>query len=108
MSTSEIARNAHEALMAALARTPRPPIQTVTMSRNAKGDVQWEVACSGEDVFKCEQEAAEIHDRMTRRYPHSSLTDDLKPMLQATVAEQNADPGKVAAKAAAIARKMTG
>ena len=99
---------ANAALTAALSRTPSAPESSVTMSRNAKGDIQWEIVVRGEDVFRCEQDARELNDRLQRAYPHSSIMDDLKPMLQATVAEQEAaaDKNKTAAKAAAIARRM--
>lgn len=88
-------------------REPRPPLQTIEISRNAKGDVQWTIQVAGEDAFRAEQDAREIHDRLTRTYPHSSLLDaepSLKAALTASVAEQ--DAGKTAAKAAAIARSM--
>ena len=104
LSTSETARLALEALTAR--REPRPLSHSIELSRNAKGDVQWTITVNREDPFEAEQEAREIHDRLTRAYPHSSLLEaepKLKDALQASVAEQNA---KTAAKAAAIAKRM--
>ena len=105
LSTSEAFRALVELLTAQAQRPAQPPEHSVSVTRNAKGDVQWEVVVRGPDPFAAEQDAREIHDRLVRAYPHSSLLDELKPMLEASVAEQKADPAKVAAKAAAIARR---
>jgi hypothetical protein len=105
VSTSETVRG----LLAALntPRTPAPPESSVTLSRNAKGDTQWEITARGEDVFRCEQDAREMHDRLLRAYPHSSMLEaplPLKDALDASIAEQKAAGEKQARAAAAIAR----
>lgn len=110
LSTSETARAMLAILEAQSTRTPRPLAHTIELSRNAKGDVQWTITVNREDPYEAEQDAREIHDRLTRAYPHSSLLEaepSLKAALQASVAEAEADPNKVAARAAAIARNAT-
>lgn len=78
----------HEVTMAAMHRAPAAPESSVELSRNAKGGVQIAVTVRGGDAFTVEQDACEIFDRLTQRYPRD--VDDLLPKLQASVAEQKA------------------
>lgn len=62
----------HEVTMAALARRPSEPVSDVTISRNAKGDFQFEVSVRGTDASACAIEAQRIIIVLRDAYPHSS------------------------------------
>lgn len=62
----------HEVTMAALNRRPSEPVSDVTISRNAKGDFQFEVTARGPDVFACQREAHLIIETLRKLLPHSS------------------------------------
>lgn len=64
----------HEVTMAALSRRPSEPVSDVTISRNAKGDFQFEVSVRGTDPFECEAVAQTLVNRLRSTYPHSSET----------------------------------
>lgn len=62
----------HEVTMAALNRRPSEPVSDVTISRNAKGDFQFEVTVRGADVFACSNDARAIIGHLREAFPHSS------------------------------------
>lgn len=64
----------HEVTMTALARRPSEPVSDVTISRNAKGDFQFEVTVRGTDIHRCQLAATALVSRLRRLYPHSSET----------------------------------
>lgn len=64
----------HEALMAALTKAPAAPESSVSLTRNAKGDRQWDIVVRGLDAEACEQLATAIDARLDALYPHSSKT----------------------------------
>lgn len=66
----------HEVTMAALARRPAEPEHSVTISRNAKGVVQFEVTVRGFDPGDCLSEAERITDHLTATYPYPSENGD--------------------------------
>lgn len=62
----------HEVTMAALNRRPSEPVSDVTISRNAKGDFQFEVTVRGTSPEACHVMATTIVRRLRDLYPHSS------------------------------------
>lgn len=64
----------HEVTMAALARRPTEPESSVTISRNAKGDFQFEVTVRGSHAEECETLCVAVVERLRVTYPHSTET----------------------------------
>lgn len=62
----------HEVTMAALNRRSSEPVSDVSVSRNAKGDFQFEVTVRGIDASACAIEAMRIIGVLRGSYPHSS------------------------------------
>lgn len=58
--------------MAALNRRPSEPVSDVSISRNAKGDFQFEVTVRGHDATACAHTAAILIEALRLDYPHSS------------------------------------
>lgn len=61
----------HDVTLAALNRTPRPPQESVTISRNAKGDVQIEVSATtqeGESLDDVGVRASELFNTLCTYY----------------------------------------
>ena len=61
-------------LLASKTHTARP---SVTISRNAKGEAQFEVVCPADTIEDAERQATEVYERLVARFPYS---------LEATVA----------------------
>lgn len=59
----------HEVTMAALHRAPAAPEHTVSLTWNAKGDVQIEVTGRGTDLAALETDTAAAFDRLRVKYP---------------------------------------
>lgn len=62
----------HEVTMAALQRAASPPEHTVSLTLNAKGDVQIEVTGRGHDLAGLEVDVAEAFDRLRVKYPRAN------------------------------------
>lgn len=62
----------HEVTMAALTRRPSEPVSDVSISRNAKGDFQFEVTVRGHDAVACVNTAIILIEGLRGNYPHSS------------------------------------
>lgn len=62
----------HEVTMAALNRRPSEPVSDVTISRNAKGDFQFEVSVRGVSAEACHVIASSLIEQLREQYPHSS------------------------------------
>lgn len=62
----------HEVTMAALNRRPSEPVSDVTISRNAKGDFQFEVTVRGVSAEACHVIASSLAGQLREQYPHSS------------------------------------
>lgn len=69
----------HEVTMAALNRRPAEPVSDVSISRNAKGDYQFEATVRGTDANVCLLVATSIIDRLRDAYPHSSELEAAAP-----------------------------
>jgi hypothetical protein len=77
MSTAETphltpTQRLHEVTMAALNRPHSEPESSVTISRNAKGDFQFEVTVRGFDATTCQAKATDMIAALRTLYPHSS------------------------------------
>lgn len=62
----------HEVTMAALHRAPQAPEHTVSLTWNAKGDVQIEVTGRGQDLDLLETDTAAAFDRLRAKYPRGN------------------------------------
>lgn len=62
----------HEVTMAFAQRAASPPEHSVTISRNAKGVVQFEVTVRGFDPGDALSEAERITDHLSAAYPYSA------------------------------------
>lgn len=67
----------HEVTMAALNRRPAEPVSDVSISRNAKGDYQFEVTVRGTDPGLCIASATSSIRQLRELYPHSSELETL-------------------------------
>lgn len=62
----------HEVTLAALTKTSRPPVESVEISRNAKGDAQFTVSTvtlDGESLADANDRAQVEFDRLCAKYP---------------------------------------
>jgi len=68
----------HEVTLAALTKTSRPPAESVEISRNAKGDVQFTVTAvtteEGETLQEIADRAQIQFDRLSTKYPTAEGT----------------------------------
>lgn len=65
-------RNQHPSMSdvaLALANRRSEPVQTVSITRNAKGDVQLYVEVNGPDAEAARKEAVQVFERLKRAYP---------------------------------------
>lgn len=62
----------HEVTMAAIQRAASPPEHTVSLTLNAKGDVQIEVTGRGHDLAGLEADVAASFDRLRAAYPRGN------------------------------------
>jgi hypothetical protein len=75
----------HEVTLAALNRTPAQPESSVTLTRNAKGDVQIEVTIRGYDPGSTADTCVAIFHGLTLAYPRGegpSLEDQLRASVK--------------------------
>lgn len=56
----------------ALATRRAEPIQTVSITRNAKGDVQLYVEVNHADVREAEKQALNVYNRLKRAFPKAT------------------------------------
>lgn len=68
----------HEVTMASLHRKSAEPESSVSITRNAKGDAQFEVVVRGIDAEACEQLATTIYDRLVELYPRAAEANGAK------------------------------
>lgn len=59
----------HEVTMAVLHRAPAAPEHTVSLTWNAKGDVQIEVTGRGQDLAGLQADVTEAFDALRAKYP---------------------------------------
>lgn len=59
----------HEVTMAAMLRPRTEPESSVTLARNAKGDVQIEVVVRAADSASAYDQAVELFESAAKRYP---------------------------------------
>ncbi len=62
----------HEVTMAALNRAPQPPEHTVSLTLNAKGDVQIEVTGRGHDLDALTAAVLETFEALRVKYPRGN------------------------------------
>ena len=83
MSENEVPRltptqRLHEVTMQALSRSPRNAVESVEISRNAKGDTQWTIKAEtheGETLTEAAARAQTLHDDLATAYPRSEPSD---------------------------------
>jgi hypothetical protein len=61
----------HEVTMQAMGRRPAEPESSVTISRNAKGQFQFEVTVRGGSIDECHKDAQQIAHMLSTEYPYS-------------------------------------
>ena len=67
----------HEVTIAALTKQQRPPAETIELSRNAKGDVQFAVSVvpqDGESLKDASDRAEILFDHLSTKYPTAEGT----------------------------------
>lgn len=64
----------HEVTMAALTRSPQPPEHTVSLTLNAKGDVQIEVTGRGHDLDTLTADVISTFEALRAKYPRNGET----------------------------------
>jgi len=73
---SDAYKSTTELLELALTRAARPPSESVEITRNAKGDVQFSVAGSVHDdetLEQCANRVAAVYDALEKAYPRAEV-----------------------------------
>jgi hypothetical protein len=76
----------HEVTLAALSRVPRDPTESITLSRNAKGDMQFElnvVTRNGETLEEARERATSAAAALHELYPLSRAQIDARQTIAA-------------------------